>query len=103
MPIVAGLALDAVYNMIRRYTISRERIYIAGYSAGAQRASWIIRAFPDVFRGAYLMMGGWFYHIDYSYDGWFFEDNLNLEGYAAYVQGLDPQWKGPFDKLKTQV
>ena len=103
MPVAAGLALDAVYNMTRRYTISPQRIYVAGYSAGAQRAAWVLRAFPDVFRGGIFIMGGWFYRVEPSFDKWFFEDDWKLVEYAADIRWLDPQWKGAFEKLKSQV
>jgi predicted esterase len=50
------LALDAVHNLTRRYTVDGDRIYIGGFSAGGGRALHDVQWFPDVYRGAYSMM-----------------------------------------------
>lgn len=56
-----GLALDAVHNLSKRYTIDPARVYVAGFSAGAHQGASTLREYPDVFRGALLMSGGVFY------------------------------------------
>jgi hypothetical protein len=49
VPIRMGLALDAVYNMRKRYNIDDNRVYISGASGGAGVASVLLRGFPSVF------------------------------------------------------
>jgi len=56
-----GLALDGVHNMIQRYNIDRQRIFVSGFSAGGQLATYMLRRYPDVFSGGLLLMGGYFY------------------------------------------
>ena len=46
-----SLALDAVHNMSKRYTIDKNRIYVTGFSGGAKIAARLGIAFPDVFNG----------------------------------------------------
>ncbi|HEX8524826.1 MAG TPA: hypothetical protein VF669_21420 [Tepidisphaeraceae bacterium] len=101
----AGLALDAVHNLRKRFTVNKERVYVAGFSAGAQRAAWVLRAYPEIFRGGVFMMGGWFYITDVHRDGWWWDQHkVETDGeYSPYAIGLDPQWRGPLDRLKTQI
>ena len=51
------LAILAAYNIMRRYPIDPERIYIGGFSGGARVAMKIALAYPDLFRGALLNAG----------------------------------------------
>jgi predicted esterase len=91
VPIRMGLALDAVHNMTRLYGVDESRIYVAGFSGGAAVASSLIRGFPDVFRGGYLLMG---YLL---YDG-----RTNDRGqWEAGILG--PTWNGPLDRIKKNV
>jgi predicted esterase len=55
------LALDAVHEASTRAHIDPERVYIAGFSAGASVAASIHYAYPDVFRASILCGGVAFY------------------------------------------
>jgi cell division inhibitor SulA len=52
------LALIAEQNIVRRYSVDPQHIYIGGFSGGARVAMRIAMAYPDVFRGALLNAGG---------------------------------------------
>jgi hypothetical protein len=88
-----GMALDAVLNMKKRYAIDESRIYVSGFSAGGQRATWIIRRYTDIFRGGFFMMGGYFYH------------NLPIDNkrWEPTTVPSDPQWNVPIEPLKTTM
>jgi len=59
-----GLQLDAVHNMIDRYNIDPDRIYISGCSKGGRIASQLGLLFADVFDGAMPMDGcDWYQQI----------------------------------------
>lgn len=51
------LALLAAQNIVRRYPVDPERVYIAGFSGGSRVALRLALAYPDVFRGAVLNAG----------------------------------------------
>jgi Esterase PHB depolymerase len=51
------LALIATHNIIRRYPVDSERVYIGGFSGGARVAMRLALGYPDVFRGALLNAG----------------------------------------------
>jgi Esterase PHB depolymerase len=51
------LALLAAQNIIRRYAVDPERVYIAGFSGGSGVAMRLALGYPDVFRGALLNAG----------------------------------------------
>ncbi len=51
------LALLGVYNVMRRYSIDADRVYIGGFSGGARVAMKVALAYPDLFRGALLNAG----------------------------------------------
>lgn len=51
------LALLAVQNIVRRYAIDPQRIFIGGLSGGSRVALRTALAYPDVFRGALLNAG----------------------------------------------
>src|ERR1700722_12822358 len=51
------LALLGAYNMIQRYPIDPDRIYIGGFSGGSRIALRTALAYPDLFRGALLNAG----------------------------------------------
>ena len=48
------LALLAAHNIMQRYPIDPERVYIGGFSGGARTALRLALAYPDLFRGALL-------------------------------------------------
>jgi hypothetical protein len=51
------LALLGAYNMMQRYPIDPDRIYIGGFSGGSRVAMRTALAYPDLFRGALLNAG----------------------------------------------
>jgi pimeloyl-ACP methyl ester carboxylesterase len=51
------LALLAVHNILQRFHVDSERVYIGGYSGGSRVAMRLALAYPDVFRGAFLNAG----------------------------------------------
>jgi hypothetical protein len=51
------LALLGAYNMMQRYPIDPDRIYIGGFSGGSRIALRTALAYPDLFRGALLNAG----------------------------------------------
>jgi hypothetical protein len=52
-----NLALDAVHNLKKLYTIDEERIYVSGESGGGRSASRTALGYPDVFSGGVFMIG----------------------------------------------
>jgi hypothetical protein len=56
-----GLALDAAYNVRRLYDIDPQRVYVGGFSNGANMAADVIRYFPRQFSGVVCMMRTDFY------------------------------------------
>jgi dienelactone hydrolase len=53
----APLALAAAYNVMRRYPVDPERVYIGGFSGGSRTAMRLALGYPDLFRGALLNAG----------------------------------------------
>ena len=51
------LALLGAYNIMQRYPIDPDRIYIGGFSGGSRVALKTALAYPDLFRGALLNAG----------------------------------------------
>jgi pimeloyl-ACP methyl ester carboxylesterase len=51
------LALLAEQNVIRRYPVDPERVFIAGFSGGSRVAMHLALGYPDIFRGAILNAG----------------------------------------------
>jgi pimeloyl-ACP methyl ester carboxylesterase len=51
------LALLAAHNIMRRFHVDPERIYIGGFSGGSRVALRLALGFPDLFRGAFLDAG----------------------------------------------
>lgn len=51
------LALLAVYNVMQRYHVDPDRIYIGGFSGGSKVALRLALAYPDLFRGVLLEAG----------------------------------------------
>ena len=51
------LALLAEHNVVVRYPVDPQRVYLAGFSGGARVALRLALAYPDVFRGAILNAG----------------------------------------------
>ncbi len=52
-----GLALDAVHNLTQLYGLDPQRVYVGGYSGGGRVSSALAMVYPEVFRGAFCMMG----------------------------------------------
>jgi hypothetical protein len=51
------LALLGAYNVMQRYSIDPDRVYIGGFSGGSRVALRTALAYPDLFRGALLNAG----------------------------------------------
>jgi pimeloyl-ACP methyl ester carboxylesterase len=51
------LALLGAHNIMQRFRVDSERIYIGGFSGGSRVAMHLALAYPDVFRGAFLNAG----------------------------------------------
>ena len=51
------LALLAAHNVMQRYPVDPERVYIGGFSGGARVALRLALGYPDVFHGAILNAG----------------------------------------------
>jgi dienelactone hydrolase len=51
------LALLAAENIIRRYPVDPERVYVAGFSGGSRVALRLVLGYSDLFRGAILNAG----------------------------------------------
>jgi dienelactone hydrolase len=51
------LALLGAYNIMQRYPINPDRVYIGGFSGGSRVAMRTALAYPDLFRGALLNAG----------------------------------------------
>src|SRR5947209_3298871 len=56
-----GLAIDAAFNVTRRYAIDPDRVYVTGVSGGGRCASILGVIAPDIFRGGMYMIGSDFY------------------------------------------
>jgi hypothetical protein len=55
------LAVDAAFNMRRRFNISPRRVYLSGVSGGGRVASMVGVAYADVFSGTFPIVGANFY------------------------------------------
>ena len=53
----APLALIAANNILRRYAVDPQRVYIGGFSGGARVAQRLALDYPDLFHGALLNAG----------------------------------------------
>ena len=51
------LALNAASNILQRYAVDRERVYVGGTSGGSRVAMRAALAYPDLFHGAMLNAG----------------------------------------------
>jgi pimeloyl-ACP methyl ester carboxylesterase len=51
------LALLAAHNIMQRFRVDPQRVYIGGFSGGSRVALRLALGFPDVFRGAFLNAG----------------------------------------------
>lgn len=51
------LALLGAYNVMQRYPVDAERVYVGGFSGGSHIALRLALAYPDLFRGALLNAG----------------------------------------------
>jgi hypothetical protein len=92
-PIRAGLALDAAFNIARRYKVDPDRVYVSGFSGGGMTASDTLHAFPEVFRGGCLCLNG-----ENFYDGRWNESNQLEPGVMEHAH-----WYGNVEQLKKQL
>jgi hypothetical protein len=51
------LALLAAYNLMQRYPVDPDRVYVGGFSGGARVALRVALGYPDLFHGAFLNAG----------------------------------------------
>jgi dienelactone hydrolase len=51
------LALLAAHNILQRYPVDPEKVYVGGFSGGSRIAMRLALAYPDLFRGALLDAG----------------------------------------------
>ena len=51
------LALLAAYNVVQRYHVDPNRVYVGGFSGGSKVALRLALAYPDLFRGVLLEAG----------------------------------------------
>ena len=51
------LALLGAHNVIQRYSVDADRVYVGGFSGGARVAMRVALGYPDLFRGAVLNAG----------------------------------------------
>jgi pimeloyl-ACP methyl ester carboxylesterase len=51
------LALLAAWNVMRRYRVDPQRVYIGGFSGGSRVAERVALGYPDLFHGALLIAG----------------------------------------------
>ena len=51
------LALIAAANLIQEYNVDPSRVFVGGFSGGAQTAMRLALAYPDLFHGAFLNSG----------------------------------------------
>ena len=51
------LALHGAYNLMQRYRVDPQRVYVGGFSGGSRIALRLALAYPDLFRGALLNAG----------------------------------------------
>ena len=51
------LAILAAYNVMQRYHVDPQRVYVGGFSGGSRVALRLALAYPDLFRGALLEAG----------------------------------------------
>ncbi len=86
------LPLDAVHNLKLRYTVDSNRVYIAGFSAGAGAAVHLICGFPELFRGGSFLMGGRFCLARKT------EQNQ----YEPTLELLSPKWKAPLEQVTRE-
>jgi predicted esterase len=87
-------ALDAVHNMHSRYELDDDRVYLGGFSAGAQMSGLLLRSFPDVFSGAVCLMQTSFYRARWNARARLSEPTVLRNG---------PDWFGPLDEIKQRV
>jgi hypothetical protein len=86
-----ALALDAVHNLSKLYTIDDDRVFLGGFSGGAAASAWLITGYPDVFRGGYFMMGGLMFYQFHS------------QGEQILPTVLRDPWEAPIDQLKKDM
>jgi hypothetical protein len=94
------LALLGAYNMMQRYPIDSDRVYVGGFSGGARVAMKVALAYPDLFRGALLNAGS---DSIGSRDALLPPDDLFLKFQSSsvmvYVTGTDDSWNVQHDMV----
>ncbi len=51
------LALLATHNIVQKFTVDTERVYVSGFSGGSRIALRLALGYPDLFKGAFLNAG----------------------------------------------
>ena len=74
------LTMDGMYNMLQRYSIDPERIYIGGFSGGGRISSKLAFLYPELFAGAFYMMGCNYYR----------DLSITVQGEQMTIPGFSP-------------
>ena len=53
----ANRGVLAAYNVMKRYAVDPQRVFVSGFSGGARVAMRLALAYPDLFRGALMDAG----------------------------------------------
>jgi predicted esterase len=94
------LAVLAAYNIMQRYSIDSDRVYIGGFSGGSRAAMRVALAYPDLFRGVLLNAGS-----DPIGDGTLalpstdLFDRFQRSTRLVYVTGSEDNWNIQHDLL----
>lgn len=103
------LAIDAVHEIKRRYTIDPRRIYVSGVSGGGRMSSQVAMTFPDVFTGAMPIVGVDYFRKIPVPDTKFQYRTFKRPGPAMYRRALQQsRWvlltgETDYNKPQTQV
>jgi hypothetical protein len=75
----------------KQYNIDETRVYVSGFSAGANKAGTMCMRWPEIFSGGVFLMGGWFH------------DNRKLSNGRYDARMKDEVWKGDLEKIKSNM
>lgn len=94
------LALLGAYNVMQRYPVDPDRVYVGGFSGGSRIAMRIALAYPDLFHGALLNAGS---DPIGSGEALVPPDDLFAQFQSStrlvYVTGSDDSWNIQHDRL----
>jgi hypothetical protein len=88
-----SVAMDAPFNMKKRYNLDPKRMYVSGASGGGRTSSRIAMLFPEVFNGGYYQIGVDFYKVLW----------VDKEGGKMYKQAFQRAARGPFEIVRDNV